>query len=70
MTLTLKESVARMEHVFEIEDVQSGRVSSATITVRDGRFEKCTFPFHGAYTRDQWRVLGLLSAKIMELTEA
>jgi hypothetical protein len=52
------------EHVYNIVDQEKGMMSQATITLVDGKFAECHYPFVGNYTRDQWRVLAALESEI------
>jgi hypothetical protein len=37
------------------------------ITFENGKFKKCTYPFAGSYTREQWAVLAEIEAEICRI---
>ena len=54
------------EYRFKIIDEQ-GVCGEASIIFEDGKFHRCIFPFHNYYTREQWKILGLLAQHISAL---
>jgi hypothetical protein len=67
MKLTPHSTRTTHDHIFNITDPATGTVRQATITFEDGRFQKCTFPFAGNYTREQWRMLAELENEICRI---
>jgi hypothetical protein len=49
---------------FDIEE--KGEVR---IVFENGKFVSATFPFHGIYSRNQWRILAGITDKIAEIEE-
>lgn len=54
------------EYTFKITDEQ-GFCGEASIIFENGKFHRCTFPFHAHYTREQWKILALLEQQISAL---
>ena len=41
-----------------------GSIDKVTITFENGKFLKCSFPFTGTYTREQWTMLAMIEMEI------
>ena len=60
------------EYQFTLEYKEGNRMLDQVvfITFKDGVFHECDFAFGGKYTRDQWKILVQIEAKITEIEES
>lgn len=62
--LEKKDSTDTYVYLFE----SGGCAWRAEIVFSDGKFLKCTVPFHGTWTKKQWEVMGELAGEIERLS--
>lgn len=67
MVLNLVDSARVDTYTYEI--TIDGKVNPIYIEFRNGQFDRVIFPFSGAYTRDEWKVLSKIEAEITRLEQ-
>ena len=67
MKIEHKTTSALTERTYCIYDESEREIGVVVIIFENGKFKKCTYPFAGCYTREQWAVLAEIEAEICRI---